>query len=162
MKENIGKVLGYGVIGIVVLAVLGPCLSTGPPDVSPRVVQHQIELVNATLDALHEEVAAARSPSSWPFVLFIGSILAPLAAGIWLLWRCERSVIGHDAVIRTLVRAGLQESIIRGYAVDAHRRSGTLPASDDRPRLRLAPVQRPARPPHRRRWWRKRRKDEPP
>ncbi len=162
MKENIGKILGYGVIGQIVLAVLGPCLSTGPPPVDPRVVQHQLELVNTTLDALHEEVAAARSPSSWPFALFIGSILAPLGAGIWLLWRCERSVIGHDAVIRTMIRAGLQESVIRGYAVDAHRRSGTLPASDDRPRLRLAPVQRHARPHRRSRRWRKRRQDEPP
>lgn len=161
MTDTFGKVFGLGVIIFIVLACLGPCLSTGPPEVNPRVVQQQIELVHSTLDALHEEVAAARSPSGWPFVLFITAILAPLAAGIWLLWRCERSVIGHDAVIRTLVRAGLGESVVHGYVGDVHRRS-VLSAPDDRPLLPARSITQHTRRRHRRRWRRKHPDAEPP
>lgn len=161
MTDTFGKVIGLGVIVIIVLACLGPCLSTGPPDINPRVVQHQLELVHSTLDALHEEVAAARSPSVWPFVIFIGSVLAPLGAGIWLLWRCERSTVGHDQVIRTLVRSGLGESVVHGYVGDVHRRS-ILTAPDDRPLLPARPVTSHLRRRHRRRWCRKHPDAEPP
>jgi hypothetical protein len=76
-----------------VLCVLGPCLSTGSP--RSDVTSEQIALLNYSLDALHEEVAAARAPSAWPFLLFLLSILLPLVSAIWLLLRAERS---HQAV----------------------------------------------------------------
>lgn len=105
-------------IGIVLvfLLILGPCTSPGPP--SPTITEQQMRLINQSLDALHEEVAAARAPSIWPFVLFIVSLLIPLLAGIWILVRAERSVIGSDETIRTLVRHGLSEPVVRLYLDD--------------------------------------------
>ena len=103
-------------IVLVLLLVLGPCTSPGPP--SPTVTEEQMRLLNQSLEALHEEVAAARSPSTWPFVLFIVSLLVPLLAGIWILVRAERSVIGADETIRTLVRHGLSEPVVRLYLDD--------------------------------------------
>ena len=77
-----------------------------------------MRLFNQSLDALHEEVAAARAPSHWPFLLFVASLLIPLLVGVWLLVRAERSVIGADETIRTLVRHGLSEPVIRLYLHD--------------------------------------------
>lgn len=102
--------------------LLGPCVSSGPPD--RGITEEQIRLLNQSLDALHEEVAAARAPSHWPFILFIASLLAPLLAAVWLLIRAERSVIGADETIRTLVRHGLSEPVLRQYL---DRQTGRVP-----------------------------------
>lgn len=58
---------------------------------------------------------AARTPSQWPFVLFLTSLFVPLLAGLWILIRAERSLIGEDETIRTLVRHGLSEPVLRQY-----------------------------------------------
>ena len=100
-------------IALFSLFVLGPCTSTGPP--APTVTEEQMRMINRSFDALHEEVAAARMPSQWPFVLFIIALLIPLLAGVWILIRAERSVIGADETIRTLVRPGLSEPVLRQY-----------------------------------------------
>ena len=157
MNNSVGRILVIGLILLVLILVLGPCLSTGPPAVDPRVLNRQIDLVNQSLDSLQEEVAAAQAPSRWPFILFLISILLPLAAGIWLLCRCERSAIGHDQVIRTMIKVGLKEPVIRAYL-------------DDRgPLLRLPSGEDPAPPStpsrwnrsfRRRRRWRARNEDE--
>src|SRR5205814_8642786 len=99
MNNSVGRIVVIDFILLLVFAVLGPCLSTGPPAVDPRVITQQIKLVNETMGVLQEEVAAAQAPSRWPFVLFLCSIVFPLAAGIWLLWRSEASAIGHDHVV---------------------------------------------------------------
>lgn len=114
--------------------------------------REQLRLMNQDLDALHEEVVAARAPSQWPFVLFLGSILLPLAAAMWLLSQAQRSVIGADETIRTLLHCGLSDPVIRHYL------------AQHAPRRRLAgPVlprgsQRPATRPRRRRGRRRRRR----
>ncbi len=102
--------------------LLGPCMSSGPPD--RGITEEQIRLLNQSLDALHEEVAAVRAPSHGPFILFIASLLAPLLAAVWLLIRAERSVIGADETIRTLVRHGLSEPVLREYL---ERQTGRVP-----------------------------------
>ncbi len=152
MNETFSRILGFFLVLLFFAAVLGPCLSTGPPAVDPRVIGHQLELVNQTLDVLHEEVAAAQSPSRWPFVLFMFSILAPLGAGIWLLWRCEKSLIGHDQVIRTMIRSGLKESVVQAYLEDTT--CPQLPGPNPSGQLIGPPIHRGRRR-HRRRWRRK-------
>lgn len=105
-----------GTVLVFLLILLGPCTSPGPP--SPTITEEQMRLINQSLDVLHEEVAAARTPSIWPFVLFIVSLFIPLLAGIWILVRAERSMIGADETIRTLVRHGLSEPVVRLYLDD--------------------------------------------
>ena len=115
MKENAGRVIAIGVMLVIGMVLLGTCPTSETPSLDPRVLNHQVELVNRSLDTMQEEVAAARVPSRWPFVLFLFSIVAILGAGGWLLWRSERSAIGHDQVIRSMIRVGLKEPVVRAY-----------------------------------------------
>ena len=158
MKNSVGRMLVIGIILLLVVAILGPCLSTGPPAVDPRIIGQQIKLVNETMDVLQEEVAAAQAPSRWPFILFLISILLPLAAGMWLIWRSEESAIGHDHVMRTMIRAGFKESMIGAYLDDSSH-SLDLPSVNRRALPRMnGRGRRQFR--HRRRW-RRRNDDEP-
>ena len=118
MKEKAGRVVVIVVLMMIAMVLLGTCPSNEAPTVDPRVVGQQIKLVNQSLESLQEEVAAARTPSRWQLVLFMMSILAPLGAGIWLLWRAEQAVIGHDQVTRTMIRVGLKEPVVRAYLED--------------------------------------------
>ena len=156
MKEKAGRIMVIVVLTMIALFLLGTCPSNEGPPIDPRVVGQQIKLVNQSLESLQEEVAAARTPSRWQLVLFMMSILAPLGAGIWLLWRAEQAVIGHDQVTRAMVRVGLKEPVIRAYL------------SDRGPLLRLPSSESPASPltprrwrrgPRRRRRWRGTRND---
>jgi hypothetical protein len=123
-------------------------MSTGPPD--RGLTEQQLTLLNQSLDALHEEVAAARAPSTWPFVLFVLSILLPLAAGIWLIFRAEHSQLGHDEQLRWLIRSGMTPTVIHAYLEQSHRPQ--LQGPQD-PKLTF--LRRPIMPPRRR--WRRRR-----
>jgi hypothetical protein len=106
-----------------------------------------MHVLNRTLDALQEEVVAARAPSTVPLILFVLSVLLPLAAGVWLLARAERSAIGTDETIRTLLQCGLAEPVIRQYLPQQTR--PVLPGPDSyAPR---PPVQQRARRRRRRR-----------
>lgn len=102
-----------------VLLLLGPCHATGPP--TSNITPEQIALFNQSLDAVQEEVAAARSPSTWPFVLFVLSLLLPLMAAMVLLFRAERSSIGFDEQIRWLVRAGMTPELVHSYLTNVDR-----------------------------------------
>ncbi len=100
-------------IGALALLLFGPCRATGPPD--PPITDQQLQVVTHTLDALHEEIDAARTPTIAPFLLFLLSVLLPLLLAGWLLIRAERSIIGADETIRTLVRHGLSEPLVRHH-----------------------------------------------
>jgi hypothetical protein len=139
---------------------MGTCLSTGPPSIDPRVINRQYEIVNQMVDLLHEEITASRAPSRGPFTLFILSILVPVCAAVWLLWRAERSVIGQDQEIRTMVRMGLGEPIVRTY-LDDGRAGQKLLASEDTKPVNGPPHKRRRRRRHRRSW-RKQAGDEAP
>jgi hypothetical protein len=93
--------------------LLKSCIPTGLPD--RPITEEQIHTINQTFDALHEEVAAARAPRTAPFLLFLASVLLPLAAALWLLRRAERSLIGADETLRILARHGLSEAAIKQY-----------------------------------------------
>jgi hypothetical protein len=43
MKENVGRIMGIALFLLILLAVLGPCLSTGPPPIDPKVIGWQLE-----------------------------------------------------------------------------------------------------------------------
>src|SRR5258706_16132553 len=76
MKENAGRIIAIAVIVVIGMILHGTCPSIETPAIDPHVLNHQFELVNQSLDTMQEEVAAARAPSHWPFVLFLLSILA--------------------------------------------------------------------------------------
>ena len=67
------------------------------------------------MDNIQEEVAAARRPRQAFFALFVLSLLVPVLAAVWLLYRAERSAVGHDIVLRTLIRHGAAEPVLRHY-----------------------------------------------
>lgn len=115
-------------LSIAGLLVLGPCLGTGPP--AAHVVQEQLELVNRSLELLHEEVAAARAPSYLAILFLVLAILAMLGAGLWLVWRAERSVVDHDVVMRTLIRSGFSDRMIQAYVDESTKPQ--LPCELDR------------------------------
>ncbi len=98
-----------------------------------REVEHvsaeQIALIAATLDTLHEEVAAARAPRHGALALYLCSIILPLAAGVWLLLQAQRAEVSHDQVIRVLIRSGSGESLVRAY-LNRSREALSLPATE--------------------------------
>ncbi len=108
------------------------------------------------MDNIQEEVAAARRPRQAFFALFVLSLLVPVLAAVWLVYRAERSAVGHDVVLRTLIRHGAGEPVLRHYL---NRQEG--------PQCRLpsgysngADLQLPR--PHRPRRRRRRRRPNPP
>ena len=158
MNISLGKAIGIGLILMFVLGVLGECLSTGPP-IDARVIERQIQIVNQSLDVLHEEIAASRSPSRWPLIFFAFTILAPLLAAIWLLWRAESSVIAHDKVIRVMTQAGLGEAIVKAYLMDPLWQP-RLPGFGQRRQLIRRQCQRGRRRRRQKRRWRQRKQIE--
>ncbi len=58
------------------LLLLGPCTSIGPPDV--RGMERQIQLINMSLDAIHEQVAAVARPPVFELVVFVVSLVFPI------------------------------------------------------------------------------------
>ena len=161
MRESFGRILGIALILLILSSLMATCLSTGPSSIDPRVINRQYEIVNETVDLLHEEIAASRAPSLGPFLLFVFSILVPICAAAWLLWRAERSVIGQDQEIRTMVRLGLGEPIVRTYLEDG-RPKLRLPGPEDAGQLIGPPPTRGRRRHRHRRRWRKRAEDETP
>jgi len=131
------------------MLLLGPCTSTGPP--VSRLSEEQVRLIDQSFDAIQEEVAAARRPSQVFFILFVASLLIPLLATGWMLFRAERSAIGHDQALRTLVRYGAGEPVVRHYleqSLDAgHTLEADLPEGADH---WLPRPPRPRSPHHRR------------
>ena len=90
-----------------------PWAWTGPP--ADGHTQGQMQRINAVLDAMHEEVAATRR--SWQpwLAVFVVTLFAPLLFAGWILVRAERSVVGHDEMIRALVRLGADLPVVRQY-----------------------------------------------
>jgi len=142
------KVAGAVVAAILFwIFVVGPCHTTGPPN--RPITEEQLHVLNRTLDALHEEVAAARGSRLAEFALFLMMLLLPLAAALWLLLRAERSMIGADETIRVLLRAGLAEPVLRHYLEQQNR--PRLPAADHPVPSALPPNRPRSRHRHRRR-----------
>lgn len=132
------------------LLFLGPCTSTGPPDV--RGVERQIQLINMSLDAIQEQVAAVRRPPVFELVVFVVSLVFPLVGAMWILFRAERSAVGHDQVVRQLIRLGADELVVRHYLEQVKRPA--LPSTDaDKPADCISPRQREPHTPCRERGW---------
>jgi len=158
-QEDTGKAVGAIVVVLILLALAGPCTSSDRPAIDPRIVGKQLELINGSLEVLQEEVAAAQSPSRWSFALFIVSILAPLGAAVWMLWRSEKSAIGHDTVIRAMVRSGFKESVVNAYLMESVKRP-QLPAPLSSGHPINAPIRRGRRRSRHRRRWREKNEDD--
>ncbi len=140
------------VAAFVGLLLLGPCTSTGPPDV--RGVERQIQLINMSLDAIHEQVAAARRPPVFELVVFVVSLVFPLMGAMWILFRAERSAVGHDQIVRQLIRLGADELVVRHYM--EHVKRPALPSTDaDKPVDCIRPRPREPTPQRERGWPRK-------
>lgn len=112
---------------MVAILLAAPFVWIGPP--ADRPTQGQMQRINAALDAMHEEVAATRR--SWQpwLAVFVVSLFAPLLFAGWILVRAERSVVGHDEMIRALVRLGAEEPVVHQY-LRQHDRPG-LPAETE-------------------------------
>ena len=141
--------------------MLSTCLPTGPPRTD--VTEAQLQLLTDSLDAIHLEVAAARRPSTWSFALFLLSILLPLCAAIWLVFRAERSALDHDAGIRTMLSDGLSQEVVLAYLEISVGRPQLTGPTLNQQRLPKH-VSQHRRPRRRRRRWSSRRddRDSPP
>ena len=132
------------------LLFLGPCTSTGPPNVDD--LRQQIRLINMSLDAIHEQVAAARRPPIFELIVFVVSLVMPLVGAVWFLFRAERSAVGHDQVVRQLIRLGADELVVRNYI--EHVKRPVLPSLDaDRSADCLSPRPSERHAPHGERGW---------
>lgn len=126
------------------LLFLGPCTSTGPPNVHN--LEQQIQLINLSLDAIHEQVAAVRRPPVFELLVFVVSLIVPLVGAMWILFRAERSAVGHDQIVRQLIRLGADELVVRHYLEQVKRPA--LPSPDaDRPADCISPRPREPRTP---------------
>lgn len=134
--------------------MLGPCLSTGPPD--PGVSREMIQLIDRSLDAVQEEVAASRSSSFGPLLLFLASILLPLAGAFWLVAQARKSAIQQESVIRSMVEAGLSRQLIDSY-VNEQKARPQLPGPATNT-AGLPTTERHGRQPRR---WRRRKRRRP-
>lgn len=65
-----------------------------------------------SMDALHAEIAAARTPSTGGTVVFLVGLFLPVLLVVWLVHQVRHSAIEHDVVIRRMIRAGLSDAII--------------------------------------------------
>ena len=132
------------------LLLLGPCTSTGPPD--GRGMERQIQLINMSLDAIQEQVAAARRPPLFELVVFVVSLVFPLLGAMWILFRAERSAVGHDQVVRQMIKLWADEMVVRHYM--EHVKRPVLPSTDaDRSADCISRRQREPHTPCRERGW---------
>jgi hypothetical protein len=157
MPLSIGRIIAAAVILLVLVSLLGPCQSTGPPT-DARNMARQIELINQSFDALEEEVTAAQAPSHGPFLIFILSVLLPMGAAFWLIWRAECSAVHHDQVLRAMVQLGFEEPLINTYV---RRIPDQLPGPN-LPFIRRAVARKSHHKHRRRRKWRRKLDSEDP
>lgn len=83
--------------------------------------QRAVEEAWKRADQAVQHSVAARAPCTWPFILFLLSILLPLAAGIRLIFRAEHFQLGHDEQLRWLIRSGMTPTVIHAYLEPSHR-----------------------------------------
>lgn len=96
------------------LLMIGTCEpgNTGNTPSPSAISSRQVEIINSQIDALHEEVAACRSPGDWALLAMVISVAVPLILAVVLLLRAEKTALHNDEVIRHLARTGLMPELI--------------------------------------------------
>jgi hypothetical protein len=105
---------------VLIAAITGYSLivSMGRTPEAPPLSTEQLRLIDQSLTALHEEVAAVRVEQGSSLFLLVIAMLSPLAFATWLLFRAERSAVTADETVRCLIRLGLGEQVLRHYLSD--------------------------------------------
>jgi hypothetical protein len=114
-------------------------------------MERQIQLINMSLDAIHEQVAAVRRPPVFELVVFVVSLVFPLVGAMWILFRAERSTVGHDQVVRRLIKLGADELVVRHY-LEQVKRPVLSSTNADRSADCISPRQREPTPQRERGW----------
>lgn len=92
---------------LAICTLLAGC-SSRPAEITPE----QIRIVNAQMDALHEQIAAASSGGAWLVLVCSLTIFAPIVLALVILIQADRIAIHHDEIFRQLHRHGLTSEII--------------------------------------------------
>jgi len=108
------KLVGFVVVLFLFMLMVGTCESGGNDKTpsSSAISSRQVEIINSQLDALHEEVAACRSPGDWALLALVISVAVPLVLAVVLLFRAEKTALHNDEIIRHVARTGLMPELI--------------------------------------------------
>jgi hypothetical protein len=98
------------VAGIVLLLILGTCISTcsGPTSITSE----QLRLINTQLDNLHKLIVMTRTSGFWMVLLFLVAVLTPIVLGLVLLNHADRIAIRNDEIFRQIHEHGLTSEVI--------------------------------------------------
>jgi len=108
------KIIALVAVLFIFMLMVGTCESGGtgntpsPSGISSR----QVEIMNAQIDTLHEEIAACRSPGDWSLLGLVISVAVPLVLAVVLLFRAEKTALHNDEIIRHVARTGLMPELI--------------------------------------------------
>jgi len=126
------KILALVVVLFLFMVMLGTCESGGndkPPSPS-AISSRQIEMLNSQINALHEEIAACRTPTDWALLALVISVAVPLVLAVVLLLRAERTSLHNDEIIRHVARTGLMPELIDAERLlDGNRQKALPPPS---------------------------------